>query len=519
MEIYEDKNEYPEKDRDGLKKEEKEKEEEKPEEKAKPDSGMRIIYQAPDNGAKREYVGFSAEERSPINRKPADEVEDVEIEDVPKVEYKGGHAFEDEMKRQNKYPERRKPAPKPAQPDEKEIIRKRYEEYKFRERMQKDLPKEKNIVLENFSSPEEYYDVLDVEEITIDGKKGSGAKKNPPTKGEIVRRVILAISVAAIVISLAVLGRQYLDHRKNQQLEDDFSNLIITDAEATTEKADKKENKKEEKEDTTTRKLTVEEQWAQLKKDYPNVKFPQGISLKYAKFYAINQDFVGYVAIDNLNIGLPVVQSKEENYYLRRNIYKQKSKYGCPFVPTDNDMKNLDRNTVVYGHNMSDGSIFAPLNAYKSIDGFKKEPVIQFDTIYGSYKWKIIAAFISNADPEQDNGYVFPYNFTKLENDASFMNYIRCLKERSLYDTGVDIVATDKILTLSTCDYDFDEGRFVVVARLIRPGESEEVDTSLAKKNEKPHYPQAYYDKKKKKNPYKDAEKWYYYGNVSRDEG
>lgn len=511
MEIFEDKSEYPESDRN-LSETDNEKLDkgEIKEEKKKLDSGMRIIYQAPDNGAKREYVGFSIEKNS-TKTESVNTVEDIVIEDVPKIEYKGGHAFEDELKRQNKYPARRQEPPKPTKPDDKEIIRRRYEEYKFREQMKRELPQEKEIFLEDFNAADEYYDILDIEEVNVGSKKAKG--KKPLKTSEIIRRVILSVSLVAMVISLGVLGKQYIEYKQNQKLEADYSNMIITEV-PTTKKKDKDKDKDKEPE-TTTRQLTVEEQWAQLRKDYPNVEFPAGISLKYAKFYAVNQDFVGYIQIDALGIGLPVLQSDKPDYYLRRNINKQKSKYGCPYVPVDHDMVNFDKNTIIYGHNMSDGSMFAPLNKYKTLDGFKKAPVIQFDTIYGSYKWKIIAAFITNASEKQDNGYFFPYNFTKLENETSFMNYINCVKERSLYDTGVDIVSTDKILTLSTCTYDFDDARFVVVARLVRPGESETVDTSLAKENAKPHYPQAYYDKKKKKNPYKNAEKWYYYEGAS----
>ncbi len=509
MEIFEDK-EYSESEKEQIKSDNETPKE--PKESKKLDSGMRIIYQAPEKGAKREYVGFSYGE-SKTTSETENTVEDIEIEDIPKIDYMGGHAFENELKRQNKYPERRKETVKPKKPDEKEIIRKRYEEYKFKEQMKRELPQESNIFLEDFNAADEYYDILDVEEVNVDSKTPKG--KKPLKTSEIIRRVVLAISLVAIVISLGVLGKQYLEYKKNQELEESYSDLIITEA-PTTKKNNK--NNKDKETETTTKELTVEEQWAQLRSDYPNVEFPSGISLKYAKFYAVNQDFVGYIQIDSLGIGLPVLQSEESDYYLRRNIRKEKSKYGTPYVPVDNDMVNLDRNTVIYGHNMSDGSMFAPLNKYKTLDGYKKAPVIQFDTIYGSYKWKVIAAFITNANTKQDNGYFFPYNYTKLENETSFMNYIECLKERSLYDTGVDIVSTDKILTLSTCTYDFDDARFVVVARLVRPGESETVDTSLAKENEKPHYPQAYYDKKKKKNPYKNAEKWYYYGGVANNE-
>lgn len=458
--------------------------------------GTRIIYEAPEKGAKREYTGFTVETYQSANPLASRENKG---ESTPKA-HTGGHAFEQNLKERNAYPKKR-PAPEivteDARLDEKEVLRRRYNEYI----KSGNLPKAEDIALDDIDS-------MEVEEIFVD----SPAKKKKPGAAEIVRRCILAVSLTAMVISIGVLLHQYMQYRENQQLTADLNELIITEA-PSTEKSDKDDEPVSE--ESTTKPLTVEEQWALLKKENPDVVFPAGIQLKYAKFYAINQDFVGYISIDELGLGLPVLQSEEKEYYLRRNIYKKNSKYGCPFVPTENNMETLDRNTVIYGHNMSDGSIFAPLNKYKTLSGYKNAPVVQFDTIYGTYKWKIIAAFITNADKEDDNDYVFPYNFTKLESDADFMKYIELLKERSLYDTGVDVIPSDKILTLSTCAYDFDSARFVVVARMVRPGESAEVDTSMAKVNEKPHYPQAWYGKKKKdkkKNPYLDAEKWYYYG-------
>ena len=88
-------------------------------------------------------------------------------------------------------------------------------------------------------------------------------------------------------------------------------------------------------------------------------------------------------------------------------------------------------------------------------------------------------------------------------------SYLSELAQRSLYDTGVDVLPTDKLLTLSTCSHEFEDARFVVVARLVRPGEKAEVDTSKAVINSKPRYPQAYYSKKGMSNPYKNASKWF----------
>lgn len=119
-----------------------------------------------------------------------------------------------------------------------------------------------------------------------------------------------------------------------------------------------------------------------------------------------------------------------------------------------------------------------------TIDGFKRNPVIEYNTLYADYQWKVYAVFLTNSKAEHDNGYIFNYIFTNLSSDDKFKEYISEIDQRKLYSTGVDIRPDDKILTLSTCNYDWDEQRLVVVARLVREGEDASVDTSLAKKNE-----------------------------------
>ena len=103
--------------------------------------------------------------------------------------------------------------------------------------------------------------------------------------------------------------------------------------------------------------------------------------------------------------------------------------------------------------------------------------------------------------------YVFPYNFIDLPTEK-FESYIKEIDKRKLYTTGVTLEPTDKILTLSTCCYDFDDAKLVVVARLKREGESVNVDTSKAYENPNPKYPQAWYDAMKKTNPYAEDARW-----------
>ena len=342
---------------------------------------------------------------------------------------------------------------------------------------------------------------LVVEEVAQDASQPSGKKK--PSVGEIIRLVVLSVSVLAIIISLAVLLREYKLHRDNQKLESGISDLIITDD---TTKKSSGETKKNEEKSTT---MSTEQKWAKIREEYPNTVFPQNIQLKYAKLYATNNDFVGYLEAKGVNLSLPVVQTNNDDTYLEKNFYGQSTKYGCPFVTYLNNIEPLDLNTIIFGHHMNDKTIFGALDHYKSIDGFKSAPVITFNTLYKNYKWKVIAAFITNAEEKDDNGYVFQYYFTSLSTQERFSAYLNELAQRSLYDTGVDVLPTDKLLTLSTCSHEFEDARFVVVARLVRPGESAEVDTSKVAVNSNPRYPQAYYTAKKLTNPFYNASRWY----------
>ena len=353
--------------------------------------------------------------------------------------------------------------------------------------------------VEDFEQELPKYD--EYEEENLDEEEFDGEKK-PLPKSELIRRIVLGVSIVAIVISAGMLLNEWRLSRQNDNVMEEAEGLIIT--EGTTNKKDKDKDK------TTTTPLTPEEQWAQIKKDYPNVLFPATIQLKYAKLYGENQDFVGYLSAEGVNLNLPVVQTDNDETYLNKNFYGSTTKYGCPFVTHLNNISynHLDMNTVIFGHHMNNGTIFGALDKYKTLAGYKAAPVITFNTLYKDYQWKIIAAFITNGYAKGDNNYIFPYYFTNLSSTYKMSAYLSELAQRSLYDTGVDVLPTDKLLTLSTCSHEFDDARFVVVARLVRDGESTAVDTSKAVVNSKPRYPQAYYSKKGMTNPYKNANRW-----------
>lgn len=309
--------------------------------------------------------------------------------------------------------------------------------------------------------------------------------KNSPS--EIIRKIVLSLSIIVIIASSGYLAYTYL-YQPNQaeKLQDSVSQQLSNSVD-------------------TYGGAVVD---SEMRNTF-GVDFPNGMLAKYAQLFAVNNDLKGWVRIPELGIDFPVVQGKDNDYYLKKDVYKKYTNYGVPFF--DYRMSNFDtlhKNTVIYGHNMrSDDLIFGMLENYKEIDGFKSAPVIECNTIYGDYTWFVYAVFITNAYERDDNGYVLPYNFIDI-GEGQFEDYIAEIDKRKLYTTGVDINASDKILTLSTCSYEFDDARLVVIARLKRAGESASVDTSKAIKNPNPKYPQAWYDAYKKNNPYAEDSNW-----------
>ena len=318
-------------------------------------------------------------------------------------------------------------------------------------------------------------------------KKKNKEEKTPVGVGEIVRRIVLSLSIITIIVSLGILVNTYFIEpyrfkSDNDKIASEMNENINTHSDATVNEA---------------------------QNSTPDIDYPDGMLAKYASLYAANDDLRGWISIPGFQINLPIAQGKDNNYYLKKDIYGKYTRYGVPFFDYRIDnFTTLHRNTVIYGHNMRhDDLIFGMLENYRDINGFRQAPVIECNTIYGDHTWFVYAVFISNSDKADDNGYVFPYNFIDV-GDAKFQQYIEEIDKRKLYTTGVDIAVTDKILTLSTCAYDFDDARLVVVARERREGESIAVDTSKAYKNNDPKFPQAWYDAYGKTNTHANETRW-----------
>ncbi len=192
-----------------------------------------------------------------------------------------------------------------------------------------------------------------------------------------------------------------------------------------------------------------------------------GILLKYEDLYNLNKDMVGWVSIEDTNIDYPVMQNlSSDEYYLHLGFDGEESDEGLPFLDWRCRTNPISTNTLIYGHNMKNGHMFADLLKYEDEEFFKAHRLIRYDTVYEEGFYDIVAVFRTHVAYEAEDAFRF-YRFIDADNSEEFDDYISKAKELSLYETGVTAEFGDMLLTLSTCEYTEQDGRFVVVAKKI----------------------------------------------------
>ena len=158
-----------------------------------------------------------------------------------------------------------------------------------------------------------------------------------------------------------------------------------------------------------------------------------------------NTDTVGYLSVNNTKINYPVVQASTNSYYLNRDFNKRKNSMGWIFMDYRNNAKDLDKNTIIYGHNIKQGIMFGTLKYALNSSWYKKESnqVITFNTPTKNMKWRIFSIYRIPATED--------YLKTEFESDEEYIEFLNMLKNRSIYNFNVELNESSKILTLSTC--------------------------------------------------------------------
>lgn len=189
------------------------------------------------------------------------------------------------------------------------------------------------------------------------------------------------------------------------------------------------------------------------------------IMKEYRKLYKKNNDLIGWVLVKGTKIDYPVMQTKEDSeYYLHRNFKKEQDVNGMPFLDAKCDVEDANSNLMVYGHHMKSGLMFAHLEDFENADFYQKHKIIQFDTLYEKREYEVVAVFRSKIYKKEEEVFKY-YQYGGPLSARQYKTYVKNCQKLSVYKTGVEPVYGEQLLTLVTCAYHTEEGRFVVVAR------------------------------------------------------
>ena len=248
------------------------------------------------------------------------------------------------------------------------------------------------------------------------------------------------ISIIIIVICLYVIYLWHLDNQKNNSLKDSLSDFIVTNRDDS----------------------NLEESFSPV---YTETVDNDGLSIEqftidYDSLLKKNEDCIGWIRILDTNISYPIVQAKDNDFYLTHNIEKAKNGAGWIFADYRNNFDFLDKNTIVYGHNRRNGTMFSNLQFYLDED-FCSNPNHKYINL--NIKNDRYLAEVFSAYKISSNKVELPNSFTTI---TEFEETLNEWKNNSVYNFNVDVKASDSILSLYTCD-DSTSYRILVHAKLI----------------------------------------------------
>ena len=261
-------------------------------------------------------------------------------------------------------------------------------------------------------------------------KKHPKKKKQKESLGYTIAMVVFG---AIFLVSAGLLVKRFIDDKKTESEFADLQSMIDTSATAAPDATGEDVN--------------------------PN-------SAKFAALRDKNADFIGWISIDGTNLDFPVMYAPDnKDFYLRHDFDKNYSVYGVPYLDEKTTLGSNDQsdNFIIYGHNMKTGTIFGCLTEYKKASYYQEHPYIEFDTVYGDARYEVFGAFA--IDVVNDTSFVYN-QYVDMDEDT-YNAYVDEVLSRSDVDTGIRPTYGEQLLTLSTCEYSSDNGRYVVVARRV----------------------------------------------------
>lgn len=279
----------------------------------------------------------------------------------------------------------------------------------------------------------------------------SRRRKKRKTVGDVLRLTVMLAALAVFLYSGYTLYGFYKEYKKSSDEYDNLEHSYAADQESESENLDALEN------DTALQNISGREVRTVIEngeeKTLPVMKNP----INFSQLLSVNSDIVGWLRIRALDISYPVVQGEDNDFYLHRTFEKTDNFAGCLFVNSYNMGDFTDQNTIIYGHNMKNGSMFGKLKNFNDPEVFKKSRYFWIFTPEFIYQYRIFSASVVDK-----TGLTYQISFT----DDEFEEFVSRAYSASVVDNqGVTVTKEDRIVTLSTCTGD-DATRFVVMGKL-----------------------------------------------------
>lgn len=256
-----------------------------------------------------------------------------------------------------------------------------------------------------------------------------------------VSKIILMLLIVILAISSYFFIKELVKNKKETDIFDDLQEIV------------------ENPENTTNENQFIDI----LEKEESNLSSENTYNLE--NIAKINSDIIGWIKIDGTNIDYPIMQNGD--YYLHKDIYKNYSSHGTPYLAFYCDVKKSD-NLIIYGHHMQDNTMFSQLEKYKNYNFFLNHKYIKFYTIEDGRTientYEVMIAFKTIA--YSDAGFRY-YSYTDFQNYEDYAEFVENCRNLEFYYTGVVGTHQDKYITLSTCEYSQKNGRMVVVAKKV----------------------------------------------------
>lgn len=180
--------------------------------------------------------------------------------------------------------------------------------------------------------------------------------------------------------------------------------------------------------------------------------------VNFEKLQEISKDVVAWIYIPDTEIDYVIVQADDNDYYLRRQLNGKYATGGTLFMDYLNAPDFSDFNTIIYGHNMKNGTMFACLKNYKNQKYYESHPFLYIYTPEKEFKVELIAAYTTATDD---------IIYTRPDTGEGRDEVVVHALEKSDFTADVAVTGGDRLVTLSTCSYAFEDARYVVIGKIV----------------------------------------------------